>query len=144
MTAEYRLSRLGSSATTNTSTRLRCSSHETAMTATRTHATHMTHHHTGEQSTSSNGSNGQGHRQAPQLQTANEQLKIQKSMEPVSSQQIWLTGKWHRRAHQKPHQHYWVHLPTQETDRPQKDAQMGNWYAWSDPKRQNPTKCDSR
>jgi hypothetical protein len=32
--------------------------------------------------------------------------KYKKIMEPVSSQQIWATGKWHRRAHQKPHQHY--------------------------------------
>jgi hypothetical protein len=32
--------------------------------------------------------------------------KYKKNMEPVSSQQIWMTVKWHRRAHQKPHQHY--------------------------------------
>ncbi len=40
-------------------------------------------------------------------------------MEPVSSQQIRAIGKWHRRAHQKTHQHYQVHLPTQGTGRPQ-------------------------
>ncbi len=107
-------------ATTNTLTRLCCCSHETATTAMQTHATHTPHHHTGEQSTSSNGSHGQGYGQAPKLQTANEQPKIQKSMEPASSQQIWAIGKWHWRAHQKPHQHYQVHLPTQDTGRPQK------------------------
>jgi hypothetical protein len=104
-------------ATTNTSTRPCCSSHKTATTSTRTCATHTRHHKTGTQSPSSIGSHGQGHGQAPQLQTANEQPKIQKSMEPVSSQQIWAIGKWHRRAHQKPHQHYQVHLPTQGTGR---------------------------
>jgi hypothetical protein len=66
-------------ATTNTSTRPRCSSHETATTLMRTFTTHTPHHQTGKQSTSSNGSHGQGHGQAPKLQTANEQLKIQKA-----------------------------------------------------------------
>ena len=93
-------------ATTNTSTRLRCSSHETTVTSTRICATHTPHYKAGKQSPSSNVSHGQGHGQAPQLQAINEQPKIQKSMELVSSQQIWVTGKWHRRAHQKPHQHY--------------------------------------
>jgi hypothetical protein len=57
----------------------------------------MLYHTTGKQSPSSNGSNGQGHRQAPQLQAANEQPEIQKNMDPVSSQQIWVIGKWHWR-----------------------------------------------
>jgi hypothetical protein len=100
-------------ATTNRSTRLCSSSHEKATPATRTRATHTLHHKTGKQSTSSNGSHGQGHGQAPQLKTAHEQPKTQKNMEPVSSQQIWATGKWHWRAHQKPHQHYQVYPPTQ-------------------------------
>ncbi len=56
-------------------------------------------------------------RQAPQLQIANEQSKTQKKHEPVSSQQIWVIGKWHWRAHQNPHQHYQVHLPTQGAGR---------------------------
>jgi hypothetical protein len=73
-------------AITNTLTRLRCSSHETAMTSMRTRATHTPHHKTGKQSPSSNGSHGQGHGLAPQLQTADEQPKIQKNMDPVSSQ----------------------------------------------------------
>ncbi len=106
-------------ATTNMLTRLCCSSHETAMASMRTCATHTLHHKTRKQSPSSNGSHGQGHGQAPQLQTANEQPKIQKSMEPISSQQIRMIGKWHWRVHQKPHQHYQVHLPTQGTGRPQ-------------------------
>ncbi len=93
-------------ATTNTLTRLCCSSHETALASTRTRATHMPQQKTGKQRPSSNGSHGQGHGQAPQLHTANEQLKIQKSMELDSSQRIWATGKWHLRAHQRPHQHY--------------------------------------
>jgi hypothetical protein len=105
-------------ATTNMSTRLHCSSHETAKTSMWTCATHTSHHKTGKRSPPSNGSHGQGHGQAPQLHTANEQPKIQKCMEPVSSQQIQVTGKWHQRAHQKPHQHYQVHLPTQDTGRP--------------------------
>ncbi len=86
----------------------------------RTCTTHTPHHQTGKRSTSSNCSHGQGHRQAPKLQTANEQPKIQKSMKPVSSQQIQATSKWHWRAHQKPHQHYQVHLQTQDTRKPQK------------------------
>jgi hypothetical protein len=106
-------------ATTNTSTRPCCSSHETATTLTQTCTTTL-HHQTGKQSTSSYGSHGQGHGQAPKLQTANEQPKIQNSIEPVSSQQIRATGKWHQRAHQKPHQHNRVHLRTQDTGRPQK------------------------
>jgi hypothetical protein len=28
--------------------------------------------------------------------------QIQKSMEPVSSQKIWVTRKWHQRVHKKP------------------------------------------
>jgi hypothetical protein len=99
-------------ANTNTLTRLRCSSHETTTRPARIRATHTPHHKAGKQSPSSNGSHGQGHGQAPQLQANNEQPKIQKSMEPVSSQQIRAIGKWHQRAHQKPHQHYRVHLPT--------------------------------
>jgi hypothetical protein len=78
----------------------------------------MLHHQTGKRSTFSNGSHGQGHRQAPQLQTAHEQPRIQKSMEPVSSQQIRVTGKRHQRAHQKPHQNYRAHLLMQDTGRP--------------------------
>ena len=93
-------------ATTNTLTRLRCSSHETTMTSMRIRATHTLHHKARKRSPSSNGSHGQGHGQAPQLQATNEQPKIQKSIEPVSSQRIWAIGKWHWRAHQKPHQHY--------------------------------------
>ncbi len=100
-------------ANTNTLTRLRCSSHGTTTTPTQICATHIPHHKAGKQSPSSNGSHGQWHEQAPQLQATNEQPKIQKSMEPVSSQQIWAIGKWHWRAHQNPHQHYRVHLPTQ-------------------------------
>jgi hypothetical protein len=38
--------------------------------------------------------------------------KYKKSMEPVSSQQIWVISKWHQRAHKEPHQHYQAHLPT--------------------------------
>jgi hypothetical protein len=106
--------------TTNTSTRQRCSSHETATTATQTCTANTPHHQSGKRSTSSNGSHGQGHGQAPKLQTANEQPKIQKSMEPVSSQRMWATGKWHQRVHQKSHQHYQVHLQTLDTSRPQK------------------------
>jgi hypothetical protein len=45
-------------------------------------------------------------------------------MEPVSSQQIWVIGKWHRMAHQKPHQHYQGHLPTQGTSRLQERRQV--------------------
>jgi hypothetical protein len=66
----------------------------------------------GKQSPSSNGSNGQGHGQAPQLQATNKMPKIQNSMEPVSSEQIWVIGKWHWRGHEEPYQHYPVHLPT--------------------------------
>ncbi len=106
-------------ANTNMLTRLRCSSHETTMISTRIRATHMSHHRAGKQSPSSNGSHGQGHGQAPQLQATNEQPNIQKSMEPVSSQQIWAIGKWHWRVHQKPHQNYQVHLPTQGAGRSQ-------------------------
>jgi hypothetical protein len=106
-------------ANTNTLSRLLCSSHETTMTSTQICATHMPHHKAGKQSQSSNGSHGQGHGQAPQLKATNEQPKILKSMEPVSSQRIWAIGKWHRRVHQKPHQHYQVHLPTQGTGRSQ-------------------------
>ncbi len=73
---------------THMSTRPCCSSHESATPATWMHVTHTPHHQPGKQSTSSNGSHGQGHGQAPQLQTAHEQPKIHKSMEPVSSQQI--------------------------------------------------------
>jgi hypothetical protein len=40
-----------------------------------------------------NGSHGQGHGQSPQLQATNEQPKIQKSMEPFISQQVWVIGK---------------------------------------------------
>jgi hypothetical protein len=79
----------------------------------------LQHHKTGKQSPSSNGSHEQGHGKAPQLQTANEQPKMQKIMEPVSSQRIWAIGKWHWQVHQKPHQQYQVHLPTQGTGRPQ-------------------------
>ncbi len=104
-------------ANTNTLTRLCCSSYETTTTSPQIYATHMPHHKAGKQGPLSNGSQGQGHEQAPQLQATNEQPKIQKSIEPVSSQQIWAIGKWHRRAHQKPHQHYQVHLPTQGTSR---------------------------
>ncbi len=106
-------------ATTKMLTRLRCSSLETATTSTWTRATHTPHHKTRKRSPSSNGSHGQGHGQAPQLPTANEQPEIQKSMEPDSSQQIWVTGKWHQRVHQKPHQHYPVHLSRWGTGRPQ-------------------------
>ncbi len=130
--------------TTNTSTRLCSSSHEKARTSTWTCATHTLHHKTGKQSTL-NGSHGQGHGQAPQLQTANEQPEIQNSMEPVSSQQIQATGKWHWRAHQKT-------PPTLSRSSPNtkyrqtagKTSHTGSSYAWSDPKRQNPTECDSR
>ncbi len=93
-------------ATSNKLTRLCCSSHETATAPMRTRATHTLYQKTGKQSLSSNGSNGQGHGQAPQVQATNEQPKIQKSMEPVSSQGIWVIGKWHRRTHQGPYQHY--------------------------------------
>jgi hypothetical protein len=98
----------------------------------------MPHHQTGKQSTSNNGSHGQGHGQAPKLQTATEQPKIQKSMEPVSSQQIWATGKWHWRAHQKPHQHYQVHLQAQEIGRPQKDVTYGQFVCLVKPKKAEP------
>jgi hypothetical protein len=83
----------------NTLTRLRCSSHETATTSTRTRATHTLHLKTGKRSPSSNGSHGQGHGQAPQLQTTTEQPEILKNMEPVSNQQIQAISKWHWRAH---------------------------------------------
>ncbi len=66
-------------ATTNTLTRLCCSSHETATASTQTCATHTPYDKIGKQSLSSNGSNGQGHGQASQLQAANEQPKIQKA-----------------------------------------------------------------
>ncbi len=104
-------------ATTNTLTRLCRSSHETATASTWNRATHTLYHKTGKQSPPSNGSNGQGHGQATQLQATDEQPKIQNSMEPVSSQQIWAIGKWHWRAYQEPYQHYRVHLPTQGTRR---------------------------
>ncbi len=132
-------------ATTNTSTRLRGSSHETATPATWMRATHTPHHQTGKRSTSSNGSHGQGHGQAPQLQTAHKQLKIQKKhgacQQPMNSS-IWqmaLEG-----ASKTP--------PTLSSSSPNtryrqtvgKMSRTGNFYAWSDRKRQNPTKCDSR
>ncbi len=131
--------------TTNTSTRLHCSSHETAATSTRTRATHMMHHKTGKQNPSSNGSHGQGHGQAPQLQTANEQPKIQKKHE--ARQQPTNLGDWQMAlegASKNP--------PTLSSSSPNmryrqtagKTSCTRSLYARSDPKRQNPTKCDSQ
>ncbi len=131
-------------AITNMSTRLHCSSHETATTSTRTRATHTPHHKTGKQNTSSNGSHGQGHRQAPQLQTANEQPKIKKH---GACQQPKKLGDWQMTLEGLSRT-----LPTILSSSPNtryrqtagKTSHMGSSYAWSDSKRQNPTKCNSQ
>jgi hypothetical protein len=108
------------------------------MASTRTRATHTPYLKTGKQSSLSNGSNGQGHRQAPQLQATNEQPEIQKSMEPVSSQQIWAIGKWHRREHKEPYQHNRVHLPTQGTGKRVKDVTYGQFVCLVRPEEAEP------
>jgi hypothetical protein len=64
--------------------------------------------------------------------------KYKESMEPVSSQQIWAIGKWHRRAHQKPHQHYRVHLPTQGASRLQESVTYGQFVCLVRPEKAEP------
>jgi hypothetical protein len=59
-------------------------------------------------------------------------------MEPVSSQQIWVIGKWHQRAYKEPYQHYWVHLSTQGTGRRMKDITYGQFVCSIRPKKAEP------
>ncbi len=76
--------------TTFTSTRLHGGSHETATASTWFGLPLTTHHTTGEWSQTSFGSHGCRHGQAIQLHTntMNEKHKIQRSMEPVISQEF--------------------------------------------------------
>jgi hypothetical protein len=129
-------------ASTNTPARLHCNSHETATTSTRTRATHTLNHKTEKQSPSSNGSYGQGHGQAPQLQTANEQPEIQKSMEPLSSQQI--LDNWQMTLEGTSKTPPTLLSSSLNTRYRQTTSRTDSLYAWSDPKRQNPTNCNSQ
>jgi hypothetical protein len=53
-------------------------------------------------------------------------------MEPVSSQQIWVTGKWHQRAHQKPHRQHEVPAD------PRKDITYGQFVCLVRPQKAEP------
>jgi hypothetical protein len=64
--------------------------------------------------------------------------KYKESMEPVSSQRIRAIGKWHRRAHQKPRQHYRVHLPTQGASRLQESVMYGQFVCLVRPEKAEP------